>query len=78
MEGKAMNVNEVEDKFNVEGIAETIIEEMKEHGNDADTFDDYWHQIGLNLNSRGYDRSEVKILEGLVQKKVEALLGDVS
>lgn len=37
-----------------------------------------WHQIGLNLNSRGFDRAEIKILEGLVQKKVETLLNDVS
>ena len=68
-----MNIADVEDKFNIEGIAETIIEEMREHGNDPDVFDDYWHQIGLNLNSRGYERSELKILEGLVQKKVEEL-----
>jgi hypothetical protein len=73
-----MNINDVEDKYNVEGIAETIIEEMKEHGNGADDFDDYWYQIGLSLNSRGFARSEVKTLEGLVQKKVEILLGVAS
>jgi len=72
-----MNVSSVEDKFNVEGIAESIIAEMKEHGNGPDTFDDYWHRIGLDLNSRGFDRAEVKILEGLVQKRVEEILDDV-
>lgn len=35
-----MNINTVEDKYNVEGIAETIIEDMKEHGNSADSFDE--------------------------------------
>jgi len=73
-----MTISDIEDKFNINGIAETIIEEMKEHENDADSFDDYWHQIGLNLNSRGFDRSEIKILEGLVQKRVEELLNDAS
>jgi hypothetical protein len=71
-----MNINDIEDKYNIEGIAETIIEEMKEHGNDADTFDDYWYRIGLNLKSRGFDQSEVKILEGLVQKRVEIFFND--
>jgi hypothetical protein len=61
----------VEDKFNVEGIAEQLFQEMKDDGEDFSMFDHYWHRIQLNLLSRGYIKSEVTILEGLVMEDVE-------
>ena len=63
----------VEDKFNVEGIADQVFEEMKEDGEGFDLFDHYWRRIGLNLMSRGFEQSEITILEGLVMKKVEKM-----
>lgn len=63
----------IEERYDIPKIAGDIVEEMKEHQNDVDTFDDYWHQIGLSLMSRGFDRAEIKVLEGLVQKKVEEI-----
>ena len=64
----------VEDKFNVEGIADQVFEEMKEDGEGFDLFDHYWRRIGLNLMSRGFEQSEIAILEGLVMKKVEEMV----
>lgn len=66
-----MKVQDVSEKFNIDGIASQIFEEMKEHGNEIDSFDDYWNEIRLMLGSRGHRRSELSILEGLVEKKVE-------
>lgn len=61
----------VEEKFNVEGIANQVFEEMKDDGEGFDSFDDYWHRIKLNLLSRGFEKWEITVLEGLVMKKVE-------
>jgi len=63
----------VEEKFNIEGIAEQMFKEMKEDGEDFDLFDHYWNRIEMNLLSRGYKKSEVKILGGLVMEKVEKM-----
>ena len=63
----------VEDKFNIEGIAEQMFQELKEDGEGFDLFDHYWSRIEMNLLSRGYKNSEVKILGGLVMGKVEEL-----
>jgi hypothetical protein len=63
----------VEDRFNVEGIAEQMFQEMKEDGEGFGLFDHYWNRIEMNLLSRGYKKSEVKILGGLVMEKVEEL-----
>ena len=68
-----MNTNDIEERYDIPKIAGDIVKEMKEDENDADAFDDYWHQIGLALMSRGFDGAEIKVLEGLVQKKVEEL-----
>ena len=63
----------VEEKFNVEGIAEQMFQEMKDDGEQFDMFDHYWNRIHMNLLSRGYKKSEVTILEGLVMEKVEEM-----
>ena len=61
----------VEEKFNIEGIAEQMFQEMKDDGEGFDLFDHYWNRIEINLLSRGYKNSEVKILGGLVMEKVQ-------
>ena len=43
----------VEEKFNIEGIANQVFQEMKGDGNKFDSFDDYWHRIRMSLQSRG-------------------------
>jgi hypothetical protein len=63
----------VEEKFNIEGIAEQMFQEMKGDGEGFDLFDHYWNRTEMNLLSRGYKQSEVKILGGLVMEKVEEL-----
>jgi len=63
----------VEDKFNIEGIAEQMFQEMKDDGEGFDLFDHYWHRTKSNLLSRGYMKSEVTVLEGLVMEKVEKM-----
>jgi hypothetical protein len=63
----------VEEKFNIEGIAEQMFQEMKDDGEGFDLFDHYWNRTEMNLLSRGYEKSEVKILGGLVMNKVEGL-----
>jgi hypothetical protein len=65
----------VEEKFNIEGIAEQIYQEMKEDGEGFEEIDYYWNRVEMNLHSRGYKESEVKILGGLVMDKVEELFG---
>ena len=39
----------VEDKFNIEGIAEQMFQEMKEDGEGFDLFDHYWNRIEMNF-----------------------------
>jgi hypothetical protein len=63
----------VEGKFNIEGISEQMFQEMKDDVEEFDLFDHYWNRIEMNLLSRGYKKSEVKILGGLVMAKVEEL-----
>lgn len=67
----------VEDRFNVEGIANDVFQEMKEDGEGFDLFSHYWHRIKINLLSRGYEESDVAILQGLVMKNVEHLFGQM-
>ncbi len=63
----------VEEKFNIEGIADDIFGEMKEDGENFGLFDHYWRRIRMNLLSRGFEKSEVTVLEGLVMEKVEGM-----
>jgi hypothetical protein len=63
----------VEEKFNIEGIANQVFKEMRDDGNKFDSFDDYWHRIRMSLQSRVVEASEVAILEGLVMKNVEKM-----
>jgi len=63
----------VEDKFNIKGIAKQMFQKMKDDGEGFDLFDHYWNRTEMNLLSRGYKKSEVKILGGLVMEKVEEM-----
>ena len=63
----------VEEKFNIEGIANQVFKEIRGDGNKFDSFDDYWHRIRMSLQSRVVEASEVAILEGLVMKNVEKM-----
>jgi hypothetical protein len=63
----------VEDKFNVEGFANEVFQEMEGDGSEFNSFDDYWHRLRTSLQDRGFEESEVAILEGLVMKKVEEM-----
>ena len=66
-----MNTEIIEGKYNIDGIAQLIIDEMNEDGLDVDTFEDYWPQIMHSLRSRSVDASDISIIKGLVLKKVE-------
>ena len=63
-----MNTENIEDKYNIYGIARRMIDEMNEHGLDIDTFDDFWPPIMHSLRSRSVEDSDISIIKGLVYK----------
>jgi hypothetical protein len=70
-------LRDIEDSYDIKNISEDMFNEMREEKEDFDTFDFYWRRISLGLISRGFDTAEVKVLEGLVQKRVEELFDNL-
>ena len=66
-----METDNIEDKFNIDGIAQLMIDDMNEDGLSIDTFEDYWPPIMHSLRSRSIEASDISIIKGLVHKKVE-------
>jgi hypothetical protein len=61
----------IEDKYNINGIAQLMIDDMNEYKLDIDTFEDFWPPIMHSLRSRSVESPDISIIKGLVYKKVE-------
>jgi len=63
----------IEEKYNIEAMAKNIYDEMTEHGNETDAFEDYWIPVMQMFRMKGIKDSEMLQAKGAVLEKLEEM-----
>ena len=63
----------IEEKYNIEAMAKDIYDEMKEHGNETDAFEDYWLPVMQMFRMKDIKNSEMEQAKEAVLEKLEEM-----
>ena len=63
----------IEEKYNIEAMAKNIYDEMREHGNETDAFEDYWFPVMQSFRTKGIKNSEMEQAKEAVLEKLEEM-----